>query len=112
MVNEKDSFKNNDKLYIIVHGLHEIYYETNKYELKFILNNFLFSSKPDVSFFIETYKKKDLIYSFEQWGRKINIVLKIEDNVESGKYTICLNALDNNKILIKNKFDFWVFGND
>lgn len=96
-----------DKVYV-TYGLQDTYCDVGEYKFKVVLNPFFFKNAHECDAKIVGPSGKDIKYTFERWGRKMNFCFEIDNNVSEGLANIELNMRTKKGQEIKENLKFWI----
>ena len=93
--------------YAVVYNLREIYHEMGEYELKIVLDPKLFKNSHMSEIVMLDPDGKSMRYEVKKWGRKMNCVFHIDENVPDGVCTVCLTLKSEEGKMFTQRFSFW-----
>jgi hypothetical protein len=87
----------------VVYNLQDVYPQLGEFEFKIVLNGFFFKNARNSEVTIVDSDGKQMKFSYEVWGRKINCKFMIDNDVADGVSSVLVRVKDEEFRLI-----FWV----
>lgn len=92
----------------VVYNLRETYHELGKYDFKIVLNPKFFKNGHMSELKCVDSDRKNMKFSCEKWGRKINCSFIIDNDVSDGVSIVDMNLKDENGKEYPGRITFWV----
>lgn len=92
----------------VVYNLRATYHELGEYEFKVVLHPDMFKNSHESEITITDSDGRPLPFTVKKWGRKINCVMTIGQNVSDGVAMVRMTLKNESAEPVNRSFSFWV----
>lgn len=92
----------------VVFNLREIYHLRGDYSFKIVLDPRHFKNAHNTKISCRDSDGKEMKFTFEPWGRKVNCKFRVDDSVSDGVSVVDMVLSDDSGKSHKDRLTFWV----